>query len=157
MEIEALYYPYARSFNRAMLKQAILIFDRIWFSDPVDRFFRELFLNPYKKKGSSLEQWNSIENDYEFLVKKKLVKIFNPKQIIKNYSGLIAQSVICDLKDDDFVQHVSSLAEKDHWAILREKIPAGDFLKQVSSFKGTRFWRKKVPGKNLDESKEIWW
>ena len=44
MQLRALYYPYARSFDQTFLKHSLLIFDELWFTDPMERGVREIYL-----------------------------------------------------------------------------------------------------------------
>lgn len=141
LKLKALYYPYARSFNRTMLKQAILIFDEIWFSDPMERAVREAIMYYDKTGMTGHDKWNSIKDDYAYLAEKGVFKILNPCPIVREYDGLMAQALLCDIQDKGFMSLASEAASRDYWGILRERIPADLLFRHATNFLGTRFWR----------------
>ncbi len=138
--LQALYYPYARSLDTLFLKQNLLLFDQLVFWDPVERGIRESFhVDRHGKSG--VRRWDSIKDDYAYLEEVGAISIVQPFAPIREFDGLLAQAMICDLQDDEFMKAASELGAKDYWGIFRKKIPADTLLADAISFHGTRFWR----------------
>lgn len=141
-KIRALYFPYARSLDPIFLKHALLIFDQLLFTDPLERAIREAFANYSVKTGlSGHEKWNSIKDDYAYLEDEGYFERINPFPVVRDYDGLMAQAMISDLHDENFIQLASEFASQDYWGILREKVPPDSLMANAVSFYGTRFWR----------------
>lgn len=119
----AFYYPYARTFNRSFLKQAILIFDELWFADPMERVVRETIMYKDSQNQSQHKPWDSIKDDYMFLEERGCLRTFNPCTIVREYDGLMAQAMLCDLKDKEFMKLASEASNRDYWGIYHRKIP----------------------------------
>ena len=139
--LRALYFPYARSLDPVFLKQSLLLFDQLVFADPLERAIRESF-RYYDQKGlSGHARWDSIKDDYAFLESEGVLQSVNPFPIVRDYDGLMAQAMLCDLQDERFMQLASTFASQDYWGILREKVPPGSLLAEAVRFQGTRFWQ----------------
>jgi len=141
-KIRALYFPYARSLDPTFLKHSLLIFDQLLFADPLERAVREAFDYYSVQTGlSGHDKWDSIKDDYAYLEEEGYFERINPFPIVREYDGLMAQAMICDLRDENFIQLASEFASQDYWGILRGKIPPGSFMAEAVSFYGTRFWQ----------------
>ncbi|MCZ7567040.1 MAG: hypothetical protein M5U01_00375 [Ardenticatenaceae bacterium] len=141
MKLRTLYYSYARSFDRSFLKQVILIFDELWFSDPMERAVRQSIMYYNLRTGETgHKMWDSIKDDYEFLAEKGIFKIFDPCPLVREYDGLMAQAMLCDMQDEAFMRLASETASQDYWGIFRERVPPESLLAEALSFYGTRFW-----------------
>ena len=141
-KLRGLYFPYARCLAPTFIKQSLLLFDQLVFADPLERAIRESF--PYygeKTRRSGHRAWDSINDDYAFLEEQGIVYHLNPFPIIRQYDGLMAQAMLCDLQDAEFMKLSSEFASRDYWGILRGKIPPQSLLENALQFSGTRFWR----------------
>jgi hypothetical protein len=137
MEMKALYYPYARSFNRVMLKQAILLFDEVWFADPVGLTLRKQFIDQHTGPARThLDEWQSISEDYDFLIEQGVVNVFDPVQEWGNHlnAKYLQDLVLDDLQDEEFVATASTLASRDHWQLIGKRMPSSDFFEAVVTF-----------------------
>lgn len=140
--IQALYFPYARSLNPEFLKQCLLFLDQLVFADPLERAVRESFCYYNMKTGlSGHHKWDSIKDDYALLEEEGFVRRLNPFPAVRDYDGLMAQAMLCDLQDEGFMRLASAFASEDYWGILRDKVPPGSLLADAIVFHGTRFWR----------------
>jgi hypothetical protein len=141
-QLRGLYFPYARCLTPTFIKQSLLLFDQLVFADPLERAIRESFCYYNTRTGlSGHKAWDSIKDDYAFLEQKGLVQRLNPFPFIGQYDGLMAQAMLCDLQDEAFMRLSSDYASRDHWGILRGKIPPDSLLEDALEFSGTRFWR----------------
>jgi hypothetical protein len=142
-QLRGLYFPYSRCLDPVFLKQSLLLFDKLIFADPLERAVREAFGYYSPKTGlSGHRQWDSIKDDYAFLEENGIVVRLNPFPIIRQYDGLMAQAMLCDLQDPEFMKLSSDFASRDYWGILRGKVPQDSLLAEALSFAGTRFWRQ---------------
>lgn len=140
-QLRGLYFPYSRCLASSFLKQSLLLFDQLVFADPLERAVREAFGYYDMKTGlSGHKAWDSIKDDYAFLEKHGIVSRINPFPIIRQYDGLMAQAMLCDLQDSEFMKLSSDFAARDYWGILRGKIPPESLLQNALNFAGTRFW-----------------
>ena len=140
-QLRGLYFPYSRCLTPVFLKQSLLLFDQLIFTDPLERAVREAFGYYNVKTGlSGHKVWDSIKDDYAFLEEHGIVVRLNPFLIIRQYDGLMAQAMLCDLQDPEFMKLSSDLASRDYWGILRGKIPSESLLEDALKFAGTRFW-----------------
>lgn len=141
-QLRGLYFPYARCLAPTFIKQSLLLFDQLVFADPLERAIREAF-DYYDAETGHSEHivWDSIKDDYTFLEEQGIVQQLNPFPIIRQYDGLMAQAMLCDLHDAEFMKLSSEFASRDYWGILRGKIPPQSLLEDALRFSGTRFWR----------------
>jgi hypothetical protein len=141
-QLKGLYYPYARSLDPTFIKQNLLLFDQIVFVDPLERAIMDRIGWVDQAGMSGHKQWDSIKDDYAFLQENGHVEIIWPFPIVRNYDGLMAQSMLCDLQDHQFMDLCARLSSKDYWGILREKFPPESLLAEALPFHGTRFWEQ---------------
>jgi hypothetical protein len=140
-QLRGLYFPYARCLTPTFMKQCLLLFDQLVFADPLERAVREAFnYSSVKTELSGHRAWGSIKDDYAFLEEQGIVLRLNPSPIIRQYDGLMAQAMLCHLKDSEFMRLSSEFASRDYWGILRGKIPPESLLEDALKFSGTRFW-----------------
>ena len=142
-QLRGLYFPYSRCLDPVFLKQSLLLFDQLVFTDPLERAVREAFGYYSMKTGlSGHKSWDSIKDDYAFLEENEIVARLNPFPIIRQHDGLMAQAMLCDLQDAEFMELSSNFASRDYWGILRGKVPQESLLADALTFAGTRFWRR---------------
>ena len=142
MRLRGLYFPYARCLSPTFVKQSLLLFDELVFVDPVERIVREgYFYQEQKRIRPGRPRWDSAEEDYRYLEEEGIIRQLNPFPLIRQYDGLMAQAMLCDLRDPVFMELASNFASRDYWGIFRKKIPPGSLLEEALSFSGTRFWR----------------
>jgi hypothetical protein len=141
-QLRGLYFPYARCLSPTFVKQSLLLFDQLIFADPLERAIREAFAYYDVKTGlTGHKAWDSIKDDYVFLEEQRIVQQLSPFPIVRQYDGLMAQAMLCDLQDEEFMRLSSEFASRDYWGILREKIPPEFLQTSDSDFPGTRFWK----------------
>lgn len=141
-EIRALYFPYARSFDSNFLKQSLLLFDSLSFVDPLERAAREALEYGDPELGfSARARWSRLKDDYAYLESGGFINVIDPFPIVREYDGLMAQAMLCDLHDASFMRLASEFGSQDYWGILRNKIPPDSLMADATSFYGTRFWR----------------
>jgi hypothetical protein len=139
-QLRGLYFPYSRCLTPTFIKQSLLLFDQLVFADPLERAVREAYYD-VESEHSRHRAWDSIEDDYAFLERQVMVQRLDPIPVIRQYDGLMAQAMLCDLQDPEFMRLSSDFASKDYWGILRGKIPAESLLENALGFSGTRFWQ----------------
>jgi hypothetical protein len=140
--LRALYFPYSYCLAPTFIKQSLLLFDQLVFTYPIERGIREAIGYHNVKTGLTGHiEWDSLKDDYSFLEGTGAALELNPLPPIRQYDGLMAQAMLCDLQDPGFMELCSQLGAKDYWGILRGKIPAESLLADALDFQGTRFWR----------------
>jgi hypothetical protein len=119
----ALYFPYGRCFSHSFLKRALLIFNELWFLDPLDRTVRsDLCL--YRNDGlSSSPHWSTFIEVYDELYETGFVRIFNDFSLFRQYDLLLARCIDSDLTDPAFSRTVASEVKLDYWHIHRNRLP----------------------------------
>ncbi|HEU5383326.1 MAG TPA: hypothetical protein VFV38_48615 [Ktedonobacteraceae bacterium] len=119
----ALYFPYARSFSHLFLKQALLVFDELWFLDPLERASREAicYYNAHGNTPSS--QWNQFIEIYDQLYEANFVKIFSDFLLIREYDLLLQAAIGSDIADEEFSSLVFSSVGSNQWSIHRDRLP----------------------------------
>ena len=109
-KLRGLYFPYARCLTPTFMKQSLLLFDQLVFADPLERRIREAFGYFDMKTGiSGHAARDSIRADYAFLEVQGMVQCLNPFPVIRQYDGLMAQAMLCDLRDTEFMRLSSNL------------------------------------------------
>jgi hypothetical protein len=136
-----LYFPYARCTDSNLLKRAILIFDELNFVDPLERRIRETIELADVQLGGFARAWNLVADDYAFLEREGFLRRIDPSTAISDFDGLLAQALLCDVRDEEFMRVAAQLAAGDYWGILHGKIPPESLLADAMAFTRTRFWR----------------
>ena len=112
----ALYYPYSRFLFQTDLKRALLVFDEIYFVDPLSKDISDLpgqypVWNPqiklrsvidhahsrFRSKGFDIFKWYDVEKTYKILKKKNIVKLIHPSDFIKDHEEILNYSVLNDI------------------------------------------------------------
>lgn len=109
-KLRALYYPYSRCLNEDTLKRSLLIFDELWFIDPLSENTRDSLkgedgpIQCYFSNLDSalLELWRIIKEKYELLLEKGIVKYYDLGQITNKYDHLLTQGLASDIHDNSF-------------------------------------------------------
>lgn len=118
-----LYYPYSRCLDENTLKTAVLVFDEVWFADPLDRAARQQICY-YNVRGSTLfEKWNRLKDKYDLLYDEGAIRIVNPYPILRKYDLLLTAALEADISDPNFMKLCIKECNRDSWGILREKLP----------------------------------
>jgi len=121
--LRALYFPYARSFNSLFLKTSLLVFDELWFLDPLDRITRSEICH-YRKDGLvELPEWARVIEVYDQLYDAGFVRIHNDFGLYRSYDGLLSHALEADRHDPEFIAKVSSELDMNGWSIHRARIP----------------------------------
>lgn len=115
--IRALYYPYAYPRTVKALKYALLIFDELWFIDPLARDYRWALM--YSEFG---EAWNAIREALDYLVHKGLVKIYDPSNIVRQQDFELTTAIEKDIEDPLFSQ-ISDVLRGGRWSVAIERLP----------------------------------
>ena len=114
--LRGLYFPYARCLSPTFVKQSLLLFDELAFVDPVERIVREVyFYQEQKRIHPGRPRWDTAEEDYRYLEEEGIIRQLNPFPLIRQYDGLMAQAMLCDLQDPAFMELASNFASRDYW------------------------------------------
>jgi hypothetical protein len=123
--IRALYYPYAYPRTINVLKYALLVFDELWFIDPLARQYRWALM--YSQFG---ESWDTIREALDYLVDKGIVRIYDPRRIVIERDFELAKAIEEDIADPLFGQ-ISDVLAGGRWSVAIDRLPPslrhGDF------------------------------
>lgn len=139
--LRALYFPYARSLDLTFLKQSILLFDQVLFVDPLERVVREnIGYSVAERDWVQADKWRAVNEDYLALLDSGDVATVDSLSLVRQYDGLLAQAMLADRDDAEFIRSAAELASRDYWGIYSDKIPSDSLLAEAATFTGTRFW-----------------
>ena len=122
-EARALYYPYSRCVDETTLKRMVLVFDEVWFIDPVPRVMREgLMTGSYV--GHTIESdWQAIREDYDMLVEKGIARLFDPTELVSQCDKVLTAGYHSDVADDGLWRMLLQHDTPESWHILKERVP----------------------------------
>ena len=117
--LDALYFPFARCFNEMFLKASLLVYDRIWFLDPLDRRTRTL-ISTYRSDGLvHLPDWSRWIETYDKLSEAGAINVVSDFALYRQFDNLLAAALIADCQDSAFVSRVTDAIAADGWSIHR--------------------------------------
>ncbi len=122
--LRTLYFPYARSLNTNFLKRMVLVFDEIWFIDPLARQARELISYSGFDGFAHHDGWNTIKEEYDILYESGICQSQSPIQITRDHDILLRNAVTVDLTDNHFMMVCRKELSRDYWGIYEGKITA---------------------------------
>lgn len=126
----ALYYPYSRCINLNTLKRCILLFDELWFADPLDEATRkELHLTHDVLRNASSDfnaifaDWQGIKDIYSKLIDKGIVKVYKPTELNEKNDAVLTSATCSDLLDTSFLRICIRNNPFFFWRVHRKRIP----------------------------------
>jgi len=130
---EALYFPFSRCLDEAALKQAVLLYDRLIFIDPVSAEERaalyagSLTARPRVRQGEPLAaRWQRAERHYRLLEAEGLVETLDAGEILDLERG--ADFLEAGLEVDLEVNEADRLfGRSGPWQILERRLPPAAF------------------------------
>jgi len=126
-KLTTLYYPFSRCTNEATLKRLILLYDEVWFVDPVPSRMRHgLMLNSYVPSEITNE-WQIVQEKYALLEEKRAVRFIDPVPLITSHDTVLTASIESDVTDNALWQLLDDYDVPAEWSILKERVPASVF------------------------------
>ncbi len=127
--IEAIYYPYSRILDPYSLRKSILLFDKLWFLDSLDKENRNIVLSYKKKNGvgyypyfNLTEKWKNIECEYEYLFDRDEITLYDTTDISYDFSPIIGNCLVNDLQNKKYLENFSN-SDSSYWALLSNDFP----------------------------------
>ncbi|PKO01267.1 MAG: hypothetical protein CVU42_00210 [Chloroflexi bacterium HGW-Chloroflexi-4] len=115
-KLKGLYYPYSRCLDEITLKKSLLVFDELYFIDPVERLIRE-----YIGERERFPRIRHLSEVYEELENAEIAKRVNPFPQIRGCDTLLWEAAATDEKNNDFRELLKAEEIQDSWAILENK------------------------------------
>jgi len=123
-KLTALYYPYSRCTDETALKRLILLYDEVWFIDPVpSRMRQELMVNSYVPEDI-VDDWKVVREQYSILEESGAIRFFDPVPLITSHDTVLTASIESDVMDDALWDIFTRADLPDSWSILKERVPA---------------------------------
>lgn len=141
---DALYFPYSRCLDELTLKQAVLIYDRLLFVDPVDPEARSaLYLReaPYAHANPRIsERWLAAQRHYELLQAHGLVHTVHPAALNDPQltDTLVAENLQLDL--DENRAGASLFRGRRRWQMLASRLPPSALEGRFAPRPAARGW-----------------
>lgn len=131
----ALYYPFSRCLDVAVLKQLLLQFDSITFLDPVDddEWRNHLFKNIENEHGGYLG-YRDLGQAMPWLRSTGAIRVESPDRVESLQSDLTTYSTLSDLLDEDWISAANPSAynlptqkfnDQPCWNVFKPKLPTG--------------------------------
>lgn len=119
----ALYIPHARSFSHRFLKQALLLFDELWFLDPLDRLQRTELCYYGDHGRVTSRHWARLIEVYDQLFEAGFVRVFSDFRTIRQHDVLLFNCLRSDLADSVYTARVSEELGSAPWYARVERLP----------------------------------
>jgi len=114
----------------------MLIFDEVWFVDPVSKTMRENLMYERYLHQQIIEDWIVVKEEYSLLSEKGVIRFFDPTRLILDCDKTLTLAFESDVKDDEVWKLFLEYYEEDpfdqeesshSWDILKERIPPSVF------------------------------
>jgi hypothetical protein len=140
MKLKGLYYPYSRCVDLEALKKAVLIFDEIYFIDPIERLIREYLLD---KDGFG--NIPMVSDAYQELEAAGIAIRLNPFPEIRECDKLLFEAAASDEKDEEYRKLFDSEAQEDRWGILKNKYNGAGVIYASPDIEEAMYYAMRVP------------
>ncbi len=131
----ALYYPFSRCIDTALLKQMLLIFDSITFVDAVDdEYWRGHLFQNLERHDQRFSSYRDVTNCLPWLKQKEIVRIIAPHKLRSLNQDLTVAATLSDITDKTWTQAADPRRynipsefirgrQSPSWQIFQDKIP----------------------------------
>jgi hypothetical protein len=114
-------------YRRANLKRLILLYDEVWFLDPIPSRIRQGLMTDSYVPMEIAEDWEVVREQYSGLEEAGAVKFFDPTALIADKDLLLTANVESDINDESLWELFTAADVPDTWAMLKEKVPSSVF------------------------------
>lgn len=127
MQLEAIYFPYSRILDPFSLRKAAFLFDKVWFLDMLGKEMRNITLSyttsvpgyyPYQRLTRA---WEEVQADYEFLLNKNQIEMYDTSLVSNNFEPLIGENLRNDVQNKTLQSMFKD--RSNTWALLKEDFP----------------------------------
>ena len=130
--LSALYYPFSRSISPASTKQMLLVFDSLYFLDPVDDddWRAELLKDMEAQEDPQFQQYRAIHGALPTLLEEGVVVRVDPTAIATLDSPAISAAAVSDLLDPTWCHFASGpqLYRMPHRSLAVDGSPTWDIF-----------------------------